>query len=290
MGIDSRRTLLKSALLLPLAAVFGSRVRLPFRKVQDFTQLKRIPVPQGTPSSETGLLTNHTFENFVVGRNNEFAHAACLQVAEMPGRRDYSPLFVCAPNGMGKTHLLHAFGNKVVQKNPRAKVRYISAERFLYECISSIRKNEMEKFREKFRESCDVLLMDDVSILGRGEAVQEEFFHTLNHFSDHGKQVVVACETFPKMIRGLESRIRSRFDGGLIADIEMPDIERYSAILKSRASHKKHDLPDDVASYVARKSAGSIRELVGNMNRVQMYSELQKRPVTLQMAKYVLST
>jgi chromosomal replication initiator protein len=237
-------------------------------------------------------ILNHeyTFSTFVVGRNNEFAHAASFRVSEQPGADGYNPLFICGPTGMGKTHLLNAVGNHIRAQNPNSRICYISAERFLNECISSIRRNEMDKFRLRYRERCDVLLMDDIQILGRGEAVQEEFFHTLNDFFEKGHQVVVASDRMPKDIKGLEDRIRTRLEWGLIADIQMPDIETRLAILRYKAERRELRIPDDVVSYISRISKRSIRELEGNLNKVKMFSELQGLDISLDLAKKVLAT
>lgn len=231
-----------------------------------------------------------TFSTFVVGRNNEFAHAVSYSIAENPGTENYNPLFICGPTGMGKTHLLNAVGNYVKQKFPHLTICYCSAEKFLNECISAIRRNEMHKFRMRYREQCQILLMDDIQILGRGEAVQEEFFHTLNYFFEKGQQVIVASDRMPKDILGLEDRIRTRLEWGLIADIQMPDIETRVAILRYKAERKGMALPQDVVSYVARISKRSIRELEGNLNKIKMYAELQAKPITLELARKVLAT
>jgi chromosomal replication initiator protein len=174
------------------------------------------------------------------------------------------------------------------QKFPDTRINYVSAERFLNECISSIRRSEMDKFRARYRDNCDILLMDDIQILGRGEAVQEEFFHTLNSFFDKSKQVVVASDRMPKDIKGLEDRIRTRLEWGLIADIQMPDIETRVAILKYKAERRGIPLSNDVVGYIARISKRSIRELEGNLNKLKMYSELQGVPISLDLAKRVL--
>lgn len=236
------------------------------------------------------LNTDYTFSTFVVGRNNEFAHAASFSIAESPGKESYNPLFICGPTGMGKTHLLNAVGNHIRINFPHLRILYISAERFLNECISSIRRNEMDKFRLRYRDKCDVLLMDDIQILGRGEAVQEEFFHTLNDFFEKDQQVIVASDRMPKDIKGLEDRIRTRLEWGLIADIQMPDIETRVAILKYKAERKAIMLSNEVISYIARISKRSIRELEGNLNKIRMFSELQGLPIGLDLAKRVLST
>lgn len=232
---------------------------------------------------------DYTFSSFVVGRNNEFAHAASYNIAQNPGSQNYNPLFICGPTGMGKTHLLNAVGNQLLASSPDLKICYCSAEKFLNECISSIRRNEMHKFRMRYREKCDILLMDDIQVLGRGEAVQEEFFHTLNDFFDKGQQVVVASDRMPKDIRGLEDRIRTRLEWGLIADIQMPDIETRVAILKYKAERRSIMISQEVINYIARISKRSIRELEGNLNKVKMFSELQGLKIDLDLVKRVLA-
>jgi chromosomal replication initiator protein len=249
------------------------------------------PLLASDPSGRRDILSpEYTFNTFVVGRYNEFAHAACFNIAEHPGTEGYNPLFICGPTGMGKTHLLNAVGNHIRARNPHLRICYLSAERFLNECISSIRRGEMEKFRLRYRERCDVLLMDDIYFLGRGEAVQEEFFHTLNDFFEKGRQVVVASDRMPKDIKGLEDRIRTRLEWGLIADIQMPDMETRVAILRYKAEKRNLRIPEDAVAYIARISKRSIRELEGNLNKVKMYSELQGFEINLELAKRVLNT
>ncbi|MBX7230651.1 MAG: chromosomal replication initiator protein DnaA [Bdellovibrionales bacterium] len=245
--------------------------------------------PTTSPYPRDGINFDYTFSTFVVGRNNEFAHAACFNVAENPGGKINNPLFICGPTGMGKTHLLNAVGNHIREKYPETKISYVSAERFLNECVSSIRRNEMDKFRQRYRENSDIILMDDIQILGRGEAVQEEFFHTLNYSFEKHKQVVVASDRMPKDIKSLEDRIRTRLEWGLIADIQMPDIETRVAILKYKAERRSIPLSNEVVSYIARVSKRSIRELEGNLNKLKMYSELQGLPISLDLARRVLT-
>ena len=257
--------------------------------VQRSVQEPPKPAVSSDPMRRDILSPDFTFNTFVVGRNNEFAHAACYRIVENPGTEGYNPLFICGPTGMGKTHLLNAVGNHIRQRSPHLRICYLSAERFLNECISSIRRGEMEKFRLRYRERCDVLLMDDIYFLGRGEAVQEEFFHTLNDFFEKGRQVVVASDRMPKDIKGLEDRIRTRLEWGLIADIQMPDIETRVAILRYKAERRNLRIPEDAVAYIARISKRSIRELEGNLNKVKMYSELQGLDINLDLAKRVLS-
>lgn len=235
------------------------------------------------------LNSEYSFSTFVVGRNNEFAHATSYRIAQRPGSEGYNPLFICGPTGMGKTHLLHAVGNHIRENLPHLKIFYISAERFLNECISSIRRGEMDKFRHRYREKCDLLLMDDIQVLGKGEAVQEEFFHTLNDFFEKGRQVVVASDRMPKDIKGLEDRIRTRLEWGLIADIQMPEFETRLAILRYKAEKRMIPISNEVATYIAKISKRSIRELEGNLNKVKMFSELQGLQINLDLTKKVLA-
>lgn len=258
--------------------------------------VKRSPPPPVSPKplpreNRNGSINpDYTFSTFVVGRNNEFAHAASYSIAKKPGADSYNPLFIYGPTGMGKTHLLHAVGNHISHNYPQLRVNYVSAERFIIDCITSIRRGEMDKFRLRYREKSDVLLMDDIQVLNRGEAVQEEFFHTLNDFFDKKQQVVVASDRMPRDIHGLEDRIRTRLEWGLIADIQMPDIETRVAILKYKAESMHLNIPQEVINYIGRISKRSIRELEGNLNKVNMFSELQGLNLNLELTKKVLAT
>ena len=263
------------------------------KKTEDFisgktNDYRRIKKPLQS-SSKIFLNPEYTFSNFVVGRNNEFAHASSYRISQRPGSDGYNPLFIYAPTGMGKTHLLHAVGNSVKENLPHLKVFYIPAERFLNECVSGIRRGEMEKFRKQYREECDLLLIDDIQVIGNGQRVQEEFFHTLNNFFDKEKQVVVASDKIPKDISRLEDRIRTRLEWGLIADIQMPDFETRLAILRYKAEKKNLSLSDEVASYIAKISKRSIRELEGNLNKVKMFSDFKGLRVSLDLAKEILA-
>lgn len=254
-------------------------------------QLSRTQTIQPTqPRTNTDTLNSElTFSTFVVGKNSEFAHAACYNVARNPGADDYNPLYIYGPVGMGKTHLLHAAGNHIRDQFPNLRITYLSAERFMNECISAIRRHEMDKFRQKYRENSDILLVDDVQYIARGEAVQEEFFHTVNSFIDLRKQVILASDRMPKDIHGLEDRSRTRLERGLIADITMPDLETRIAILRYKAEKFSMRLPDDVVNYIARISKRSIRELEGNIKKIKMFSELQGLPIDYELVKKILS-
>ena len=230
-----------------------------------------------------------TFSTFVVGKNSEFAHAATYNVAQNPGTNDYNPLLIYGPSGMGKTHLLNAAANEIRRKFPHLRIVYISAERFLNECISSMRRGEMDKFRQKYRESTDVIVVDDVQYIGKGEAVQEEFFHMINSFIERKKQVIVASDRMPKDILGLEDRSRTRLERGLIADINMPDLETRLAILRYKAEQFNVRLSEDTIQYIAKISKKSIRELEGNLKKIKMFSELQGLSINLDLARKVLA-
>ncbi|MCB0347186.1 MAG: chromosomal replication initiator protein DnaA [Bdellovibrionales bacterium] len=255
------------------------------------TLMEQINKPDSSSKRKSFLNNDYLFNTFVVGRNNEFAHAACYNIADNPGKSpEYNPLFICGPTGMGKTHLLNAVGNHISQRFPQLKISYFSAERFLNECISAIRHKETDKFRKNYREGFDIMLVDDVQILGRGESVQDEFFYLLDDFISKGKQVVVASDRMPKDIQALADRIRTRLEWGVIADIQMPDFETRMAILRYKAEQRGIKLPEEVITYIAKISKRSIRELEGNLNKLKMYTELQGLPINNDLAKQVLST
>lgn len=246
---------------------------------------------QQTPQrqkTEDILNPDYTFQTFVVGKNNEFAHAATYNIAQNPGS-SYNPLFICGPVGMGKTHLLIAAGNHIKEKFPHMKVVYVSVDRYINECVSALRHGQMDKFRQKYREGLDVLLVDDIQGLRRGESVQEEFFHTLNELFEKRKQVIVASDRIPREIHGLEDRIRSRLEWGLIANIQMPDLETRMAILRYKSERMGVKLTEEVINYIARISKTSIRELEGNLNRLKMFADLQGLQIDMDLARKVLA-
>jgi chromosomal replication initiator protein len=254
---------------------------------QNSVAKSQLQVVEKTKAHEN-IIEEFTFSTFVVGKNSEFAHAATYNVAQKPGSDDYNPLIIYGPSGMGKTHLLNAAGNLIRQNYPHLRITYISAERFLNECVSALRRQEMDKFRQKYRENSDVLVVDDVQYIGRGEAVQEEFFHMINAFIEKKKQIILASDRMPKDI-GLEDRSRTRLERGLIADITMPDLETRIAILRYKAEQTMLRLSEDVIQYLARISKKSIRELEGNLKKIKMFSELQGLAIDLDLAKKVLA-
>jgi chromosomal replication initiator protein len=246
------------------------------------------------PESEEGreedpsdiLSPRYSFDTFIVGPSNQFAHAACRAVAEAPSR-SYNPLFIYGGVGLGKTHLMHAIGHYVATHLKNLKLTYISSERFMNEMVNAIRYDRILDFRERYR-SVDVLLVDDVQFLAGKEGTQTEFFHTFNALYDSQKQIVISSDCPPHEIPQLEERLRSRFEWGLIADIQSPDLETKTAILKRKAETEGVPLPDNVAIYIAGKIKSNIRELEGSLIRLIAYASLTRSEITLPLAQDVL--
>ena len=228
----------------------------------------------------------YTFETFVVGKSNEFAHAAARAVAESPSR-SYNPLFLYGGVGLGKTHLLHAIGHQIRRQHPDLEVVYLAAEQFVNELINSIRFDRMPAFRERYR-TIDVLLVDDVQFLANKERTQEEFFHTFNTLYTSQKQIILSSDSSPRQIPTLEERLRSRFEWGLITDIQSPDLETKVAILRRKAEIEGVALPKGVGEFIARQVRSNIRELEGLLNRVIAFSSLTGKPMSLELAKETL--
>ena len=234
------------------------------------------------------LNDNYNFDRFVVGPCNQFAHAASIAVAKQPAK-NYNPLFIYGGSGLGKTHLLNAIGLLTTSTHPALNIMYVSAEEFMNEMINSIRYDRMPKFREKYRNiSC--LLIDDIHFLAGKDRTQEEFFHTFNTLHDSGKQIVVTSDKFPKDIPNLESRLRSRFEWGLIADIQPPEIETKIAIIEKKVQENNIELPNNVVHYIASHVESNIRELEGFLVRIGAYSSLTGREIDLDLVKEVLSS
>ena len=242
-----------------------------------------IPPPT---TSVAGLNPRYTFDTFIVGSSNQFAHAACRAVAEAPSR-SYNPLFIYGGVGLGKTHLMHAIGHYVLQHDPNLTLTYISSERFMNEMINAVRYDRLIDFRERYR-TVDVLLVDDVQFLAGKEGTQTEFFHTFNALYDSQKQIVLSSDCPPHEIEQLEERLRSRFEWGLIADIQSPDLETKVAILKKKAETEAVPLPDEVAIYIAGRIKSNIRELEGSLIRLIAYASLTGRELSSNLAQEVL--
>jgi chromosomal replication initiator protein len=238
------------------------------------------------PKYESNLNPNYSFERFVVGSCNQFAHAAAVSVGEMPAK-NYNPLFIYSDVGLGKTHLLNAIGLLTQNLYPDLNVVYVSAEEFVNELISSIRYDRTPKFREKYRK-IDCLLIDDIQFIAGKDRTQEEFFHTFNTLHDAGKQIVVTSDKFPKDIPNLEDRLRSRFEWGLIADIHPPDVETRIAILEKKAQDNGIQLPSGVAHYVASQAQSNIRELEGFLVRISAYASVTGRAIDMELSREVL--
>lgn len=277
--------------------ILGKDVSVRF--ISDSTELREeeIFTPRLSPPekkkttnrrSESVINPIYSFENFVVGQGNQFAHAACSAVASDPAKH-YNPLFIYGGVGLGKTHLLNAIGNQVLNVNPSSQVNYMSSEKFTNELITSIRFQKIDQFRKRFR-NVDILLIDDIQFIAGKERTQEEFFHTFNDLYNSSKQIVVTSDNLPKDIRDLEERLRSRFEWGLIADIQPPDTETKVAILRKKAEVLRVNIPDEVSFFLASSIKSNIRELEGSLKRLHAYSSLTDRDISLSLAKEVLSS
>jgi chromosomal replication initiator protein len=250
--------------------------------------LSAVPVVAATRgnASEIRLNPKYTFDNFVIGPSNRFAHAAALAVAESPAKA-YNPLFVYGGSGLGKTHLLHAISHYAEGLFPNIKVRYVSSEEFTNDYINALALGQMQNFNRRYRE-VDLLLIDDIQFLGGKDATQDTFFHTFNTLHEHGKQVVITSDVPPKQLVGFEERMRSRFGWGLITDIQVPDLETRIAILRKKVTAESLGISDDVLEYIATKVATNIRELEGTLIRVTAFASLNRVPVDLPLVQTIL--
>lgn len=246
--------------------------------------------PQQVELSATpthGLNPRYIYDTYVVGSGNRFAHAASLSVAEHPGGK-YNPFFIHGGVGLGKTHLLHAVGHRALELQPELNIVYVSSEKFTNDLIDSIRKQRMEEFRSRYR-TIDILMIDDIQFIAGKESTQEEFFHTFNTLYQSGKQVIITSDKPPKAISALEDRLRSRFEGGLITDVQLPDYEMRTAILRAKGEELRITLPADVIEYVAQRDQSNIRELEGALNKVIFRAQITDEPISLPLAMEALT-
>jgi chromosomal replication initiator protein len=262
-------------------------------QVRGVTQQELFPPPPRQPeplerrdTRRSNLLPKYTFSTFVVGASNQFAHAACKAVASQPGYH-YNPLFIYGGVGLGKTHLVNAIGHQILDQNAAKRVLYLSSESFMNELIAALRRDRMDDFRSRFRR-IDVLILDDVQFLAGRERTQEEFFHTFNSLYENHRQIVLTSDKFPKEISGLEERLRNRFEWGLIADIQPPDMETRVAILEKKAEFEQIDLPHEVALFLASHIDSNVRELEGSLTRLRAFASLNKCAITVDFAQEVL--
>ncbi len=237
-----------------------------------------------------GVSPDKTFENFVVGKSNEFAHAAALAAADSPGEKLYNPLFIYGDTGLGKTHLVHAIGNRIRQRNPEARILYVTAEQFTNNLIEALRYRRMPEFRDQYRKQANVLLIDDVQFLSGKDRTQEELFHTFEWLNERGVQIVFTADVLPREIRGFEPRLRTRCESGMLADTQAPDMETLTAILRQKAEHQGMNIPDDVAQWITARVHGNVRELEGAVNRLNAVMRLRPGVLTLDVARQHLSS
>ncbi|MBN9605579.1 MAG: chromosomal replication initiator protein DnaA [Actinomycetales bacterium] len=267
------------------AIVVNPEIRPPSLEFVDEPSYDEAPEPAGR-RGESRLNPKYNFDNFVIGGSNRFAHAAAVAVAEAPAKA-YNPLFIYGDSGLGKTHLLHAIGHYAENLYPGIRVRYVSSEEFTNDFINSIANNRASVFQTRYRE-IDILLIDDIQFLQGKDSTQEAFFHTFNTLHDHNKQVVITSDVAPKHLTGFEGRMRSRFEWGLITDVQAPDLETRIAILRKKAQSEKLQVPDDILEFMATKVSSNIRELEGTLIRVTAFANLNRTPVDLQLVQTVL--
>jgi chromosomal replication initiator protein len=275
--------------------VFERPIEIEFRfeESEPDDSFEPLPIEAPEPAPQSGerwtaerpkLNQNYTFESFVVGPSNQFAHAACIAVATLPAH-SYNPLFMYGGVGLGKTHLLHAIGNKILETMPEARIVYRTSEQFMNEMINAVRYDKLEEFHARYRDNCDVLMIDDIQFIAGKNRTQEEFFHTFNVLHNSHKQIVLTADKFPKDIPGLEERLRSRFAWGLIADIQPPELETRTAILARKAENEGLEIDNETLFYLASSIMHNIRELEGCLVRLGAFSKLTGREISIGMAR-----
>jgi chromosomal replication initiator protein len=300
--IDWVRDNLLDVLLQDLETQYGSRCAVKFvvrerpgsdaeipeaRSVDERAAITTPPPSDPPPSRQLQINPKYTFDSFVVGPSNQFAVAACTAVSNAPGKA-YNPLFLYGGVGLGKTHLVHAVGNHAMKQNPNCHVVYLSSEAFTNDLIHALEQHRMPEFRARYREKCDILLLDDIQFLSNKKQTMEEFFHTFNALHEGGKQIFVTSDKLPTEIEGFEERLRSRFQWGLIADIQPPEVETRVAILKKKAATDHIALPDDVALFLGTHIRSNVRELEGSLIRLAAFASLTGAALTVELAQDVL--
>src|SRR5512135_2780267 len=292
-----------AALLSDLSTqVVGRRLEMTFKVMEERSRRPQMDFFVATPTPAAGaaplrapawsmpLNERYTFGTFVIGKSNELAAAAAHAVAEAPGKA-YNPLFIYGATGLGKTHLMQAIAHAVLERSPQTRAVYMSGEQFTNEVIEHIHGQKMQEFRRRYRNDLDLLLLDDVHFLERKESTQEEFFHTFNALYEAGKQIVLTSDRSPKELPGLEGRLVSRFDWGMVADIGQPDLEHRTAILRKKAEqdHLELTIPDDVLQFIAEHVRTSVRELEGCIIKLLLFASLKHREITIDLAREALS-
>lgn len=283
-GVQIMRQRYSQMLIAAVREAYGRNLDVVLTNVNE-------PIPPeatGNVDPAGQLNSKYTFDTFVVGESNRFAHAASLAVAELPGEA-YNPLFLYGGVGLGKTHLMHAIGHYLREESPEMSVLYITSERFTNEVIEAIQNRKTQELRDRLR-GVDVLMVDDIQFIAGKTSTQEEFFHTFNHLHSGGKQIIISSDRPPKDIPTLEERLRSRFEWGLIADIQKPDYETRVAILRRKASTEHMEVPDEVLNFIAEKVESNIRELEGSLIRVGAKASLEQKSITLELAQQSLSS
>ena len=281
-GVDRYLNKIQSA----VASAAGENVTVEILNHDELLQRKAELEAKLNNANPCLLNTKYTFDSFVVGSGNRFAHAVSLAVAEVPAKA-YNPLFIYGGVGLGKTHLMHAIGQYAHELYPEMKIVYITSEDFTNQLVQAMQNNENQRFRDLYR-TVDLLLVDDIQFIAGKQATEEEFFHTFNHLREAGKQIVVTSDKPPKEIAKLEQRLCSRFEGGLLADIQRPDFETRFAILRKKAEYDHLKIGDDILSLIAEKVASNVRELEGSLTRLTAYASLTHRPIDMQLASEAL--